>query len=155
MDTTKAREVTQKHVDRVKELLDGAAAEITRRGQVHDKSKFEDVELEPLQRMQDLIDAEGQAPYGSPEYKRRTALLGPMLEHHYANNSHHPEHYEDGVDGMDLFDVMEMFFDWKAASERGEESAMNIQAAAERYGVNPQLMRIMQNTADRLGFKHQ
>ena len=117
MDTTRAREVTQKHVDRVKDLLLQAAVEIARHADVYDQSKFEDVELEPQQRMQDLIDAEGQAPYGSDEYKRRTALLGPMLAHHYAHNSHHPEHYPNGV--------------------------------------NPQLREIMQNTADRLGFKHQ
>ena len=104
--------------------------------------------------MQKIIDEEGQAPYGSAEYKRRTALLGPMLEHHYANNSHHPEHYENGVDGMNLFDVMEMFFDWKAASERGEESKMNITHASERYKLSDQLRNIFKNTADYLDFSH-
>lgn len=150
----RAREVTRKHVDRVSQLLNDAAAELKARGQRHDASKFEDVEIEPLARMQMVIDREGQAPYGSDEYKRRTRMLGPMLEHHYANNSHHPEHYADGVDGMDLFDLIEMFFDWKAASERGEESAMNLTMACDRYGVAPQVARIFRNTAEQLGFKH-
>lgn len=149
----RAREVTQSHVDRVRALLYGAASTLSARGDVHDASKLEDVELEPLARMQMVIDREGQAPYGSAEYKRRTAMLGPMLDHHYANNSHHPEHYENGVEGMDLFDVIEMFFDWKAASERGEESAMNLTAACERFRVSPQLEAIFRNTADRLGYK--
>ena len=35
--------------------------------------------------------------------------------------------------GMDLFDIVEMFFDWKAASERGEEPAMNLSVAFERF----------------------
>ena len=35
--------------------------------------------------------------------------------------------------GMDLFDIVEMFFDWKAASERGEELAMNLSVAFERF----------------------
>lgn len=152
MDTTKAREVTQIHIDRVNALLTQAAEELLRRGVAHDQSKFDPMELEPLQRMQDLIDAEGQAPYGSDEYKRRTNLLGPMLAHHYANNSHHPEHYADGVNGMDLFDLVEMFFDWKAASERGEESAMSISAAATRFAIGNQLQSILENTADRLMF---
>jgi hypothetical protein len=152
MDTTKAELVTRKHMQRVAALMGEAACVLIRRAAAHDQSKLSDVELVPLQRMQDLIDAEGQAPYGSDEYKRRTALLGPMLEHHYRNNSHHPEHYANGVDGMDLFDIVEMFFDWKAASERGEESQMNIGTACKRFGISPQLEAIFRNTADRLGY---
>ena len=149
-----ALHVTNKHIERVRELLNDAAARLNVRGFHHDMSKRKDIELEPLARMQMVINRHGQAPYGSEEYKARTAMLGPMLEHHYANNSHHPEHYEDGVDGMDLFDVVEMFFDWKAASERGEEPAMNIKTACEKYRVSPQLERIFQNTADNLGFNY-
>jgi hypothetical protein len=150
-----ALSTTKKHVQRVRELLDMAAGMLSVRGAVHDQSKFEEVEIGPLTEMQKIIDRDGQAPYGSEEYKRRTAMLGPMLEHHYANNSHHPEHYDDGVDGMCLFDVVEMFFDWKAASERGDEPAMNITVACERFRVSPQLERVFQNTAERLSYKHQ
>lgn len=152
MNTDKAEIVTRKHMQRVAVLLGEASGELIRRAAAHDLSKLEPVELEPLQRMQDLIDAEGQAPYGSEEYKRRTALLQPMLAHHYQHNAHHPEHYDNGVDGMNLFDLVEMFFDWKAASERGEESAMSLSAACERFGVSDQLRSILENTADRLGY---
>ena len=148
-----AKEVTYAHVNRVSELLGEAAIELIKRAGRHDRSKFDPVELDPLQRMQDLIDKEGQAPYGSEEYKRRTALLGDMLEHHYANNSHHPEHYTDGVAGMDLFDLLEMFLDWKAASERGEESAMNLSYSINKLKIPPMLESILRNTADRLGYK--
>lgn len=151
-DKPTAQIATEKHIARVLELLADAALELIKRGYIHDRSKFDPIEMGPLQDMQNLIDREGQAPYGSDEYKRRTALLGPMLAHHYANNSHHPEHYPNGVNGFDLFDLMEMFFDWKAASERGEESAMHLTTACTRYNINPQLQEIMQNTADRLGF---
>lgn len=150
----KAVEVTRRHIDRVRELLNMAGATLVSRGFMHDRSKYEEIELGPLAEMQALIDREGPAPYGTAEYRRRTALLDPMLEHHYANNSHHPEHYENGVDGMDLFDVVEMFFDWKAASERGEEPAMNLTYACERYSVSPQLAAVFKNTADRLGYAH-
>jgi hypothetical protein len=144
--------ITQKHIMRVRELLDLAATGLSRRGIVHDASKFSEVEKRPLDEMQRLIDEEGQAPYGSDEYKRRAVLLGPMLEHHYANNSHHPEHYPDGVNGMDLFDVVEMFFDWKAASERGDESSIGLTHSVERFKIGPQLASILANTAERLGY---
>lgn len=162
MDTRNAELVTRKHMQRVSHLLGDAAIELVKRAQQHDLSKLTDVELEPLQTMQDLIDKEGQAPFGSDEYKRRTALLKPMLEHHYLKNRHHPEHHQfefggdcmHGVNGMDLFDVLEMFLDWKAASERGEESQMHIASACERFHIDDQLKMIMQNTANRFGWKH-
>lgn len=148
-----SRLVTTKHIMRVSELLSDAAAELRRRGAAHDLSKFSPIEKGPLDEMQRLIDEEGQALYGSAEYKRRTALLGPMLAHHYAHNSHHPEHYPNGIAGMDLFDLIEMFFDWKAASERGGESVMGIAHSVQRFAIEPQLESILRNTADRLGYK--
>lgn len=148
-----AEVVTHEHIARVRQLLGEFAIEMIRRGDRHDKSKFDPVELEPLQRMQDLIDKEGPAKFGTSEYKRRTDLLGEMITHHRANNSHHPEHYANGVAGMDLFDIVEMFFDWKAASERGGDTQMNLEAACNKYGVAEPLKSIMFNTAERLGYK--
>lgn len=146
--------VTRKHIQRVQELLhDTAIVELMKRSRLHDLSKFEDIERIPLDKMQELIEKEGQAQFGTPEYKKRTDLLGEMITHHRANNSHHPEYYEDGVNGMDLFDVMEMFFDWKAASERGEDSCMRLGAACDKYEIDPQLRKILYNTAERLGYK--
>lgn len=152
MNTDRAAIITYKHIARVRELLGMFAIEMIKRGDRHDASKFEPVELEPLQRMQDLIDAEGHAQFGTPEYTRRTAFLGDMITHHRANNSHHPEYYADRVAGMDLFDLVEMFFDWKAASERGESSTMNLDAACDKYEIDPMLRAILHNTANRLGY---
>jgi hypothetical protein len=146
--------VTLEHIRRVNALMGGAAREIIRRGVVHDASKLQPEELAPLQALFEHQQDHGQAAYGTDAYEEQKAMLDPMLEHHYANNSHHPEHYADGVNGMDLFDVMEMFFDWKAASERGGEDTMNLTAAAARYNVSPQLLQIMQNTAQTQGFAH-
>lgn len=151
---------TYKHINRVRELLGDFAIEMIKRGNVHDASKFYPIELGPLEAMQKVIDEEGQAPFGSDEYKRRTAMLGPMIDHHRTTNSHHPEYYEfeyggqymHGVNGMDLFDLVEMFFDWKAASERGEEPAMNLTFAMDKYKIEGPLNHILRNTAERLGY---
>lgn len=153
MNTDRAAVITYKHIARVRELLGSFAIEMIRRGDRHDASKFEPVELEPLQEMQDLIDREGQAQFGTPEYERRTALLGLMISHHRANNSHHPEHYPNGVDGMDLFDLVEMFFDWKAASERADSDCMHLERGCEKYRISGQMRSVLFNTAERLGYK--
>lgn len=147
-----AKEVTYAHIARVSELLGMFAIEMIERGNVHDKSKFDPEELVPLEKMQALVEREGQAPFGTEEYERRKAMLAPMLEHHYANNTHHPEHHQRGVNGMDLFDLVEMFFDWKAASERGEEDAMNLSYSVKKYELSSQLEDIFTNTAHRLGY---
>lgn len=153
MNTDRAAVITHKHIARVRQLLGEFAIEMIKRGDRHDASKFEPVELEPLQRMQDLIDKEGQAQFGTDEYSRRTAMLGEMITHHRANNSHHPEHYPNGIAGMDLFDLVEMFFDWKAASERGDSSVMHLDAACTKYKIDGPLREILFNTARRLGYE--
>lgn len=153
MTNKSAEVITHEHIARVRSLLSEFAIEMIRRGDRHDKSKFDPIELEPLQRMQDLINREGPAKFGTDEYKRRTNLLGEMITHHRANNSHHPEHYENGIRGMDLFDLVEMFFDWKAASERNQDTQMNLDAACAKYEVEEPLRSILFNTAERLGYK--
>jgi hypothetical protein len=144
---------TLKHIARVRELLGDFAIEMIRRGNVHDASKFSEVETGPLDAWQRITDAEGHAPFGSEAYKRQVAVLQPMLQHHYKHNSHHPEHYDNGIDGMDLFDLVEMFFDWKAASERGNETVFELARACQIHNVGPQLQSIFVNTAKRLRYR--
>ena len=146
-------EKTLRHIRRVNELLGQCAVEFIQRGARHDSSKFSEAELEPLKEIDALIEREGQAPFGSDEYERRRQMLKPMLDHHYARNSHHPEHYENGVNGMDLFDVLEMVCDWKAASERGEESSINLKAACDRFGIDAQMQEVITNHCLRQGWK--
>ena len=149
-----ANRITQEHINRVASLIDEFVAQLEDRADNHDESKFLPIEAGPLQEMQDLIDKEGPAPYGTEEYRRRTALLGPMLEHHYKNNRHHPEHFPNGMKGMTLVDVVEMLCDWKAASERGGESRINLSYSAQKYGIDPMMLSILQNTCNDFGWEY-
>jgi Family of unknown function (DUF5662) len=157
----RAAVATFQHIARVRELLGMFAIEMIKRGDRHDASKFLPVELGPLQEMQDLIDREGPALPGSDEYKRRTDLLGPMIDHHRRNNSHHPEFWEfenggdcmHGINGMDLFDLVEMFFDWRAANlDRDAGAPMSLTFSCEKYKITGPLKHILFNTAERLGY---
>lgn len=141
------------HIDRVNDLLRDISYELDFRGSIHDESKLQSVELYPLAEMEELIATEGPAPYGTEEYKRRTELLGPMLEHHYKYNSHHPEHYTNGIAGMDVLDLVEMLCDWKAASERNQDEMVNITYSCERYKIDGLLKAIIVNTFERKGWK--
>ena len=78
--------------------------------------------------------------------------MKPALEHHYAVNRHHPEHFTNGVNDMTLIDVVEMFADWKAASERTQNGNLlkSIELNAERFHLSDQLKEIFINTAKTL-----
>lgn len=146
-------EKTLFHKARVSELLSSAAMELLQRGAVHDDSKFEPIEADRLRQMDELIAREGNVAFGSPEYEERKKLLGPMLTEHYRRNSHHPEHFGNGVNGMNLFDVLEMLLDWKAASERGEAHVLGLKAGVAKYAIDAQLAEILENTARHYGWK--
>src|SRR5690606_34088097 len=92
--------------------------------------------------------------YGSDEYKASLSELQVALKHHYENNSHHPEHYENGVDGMDLLDLVEMFMDWKAATERTKDGSISksIEFNKDRFKMSEQLVSIFKNTVRNYGW---
>jgi Family of unknown function (DUF5662) len=144
---------TYPHIARVNELLGVCATKLIERGNAHDRSKLESPEKEAF----DTLPAKlKDFKYGSDEYKAALKELGPALDHHYAQNTHHPEHFKDGVNGMSLFDVIEMVMDWKAGSERmkdGGNIARSIEINTERFGINPQLAAIMRNTVAEMGWK--
>lgn len=139
------------HIKRVGELLTNAASELIRRANVHDNSKMESPEKELFDEYTPKLK---NSTYGSDEYKGFLKELKVALDHHYANNTHHPEHYENGVNGMDLFDLIEMFFDWKAAGERHTDGNIykSIEINQKRFNIEGQLVDILNNTAKKLGY---
>jgi hypothetical protein len=74
--------------------------------------------------------------------------MGTALQHHYDKNAHHPEHYKNGIEDMNLIDIMEMFCDWRAASMRHNNGNLrkSIEINGERFNMSPQLVKIFENT---------
>ena len=139
---------TLKHIKRVNELLGDASKELISRGQVHDDSKLVDPEKAVFDEYTPKLK---NSTYGSDEYNSFLKGMGEGLKHHYENNSHHPEHYENGIDGMDLFDLVEMLIDWKAAGERHANGSLprSLEMNKERFKIGDQLQQILLNTAER------
>ena len=81
--------------------------------------------------------------------------MGPALKHHYENNRHHPEHFEDGANGMTLIDLVEMLCDWYAATKKHEDGnlARSLVVNEKRFKISPQLTKIFENTAKEFGWK--
>lgn len=136
---------TLDHIDRVRWYMRLMMWALEERARVHDASKL----LPPEKKVFDEVTPFLRGlTYNSPEYHASIAHLGPALEHHYAVNSHHPQHFPNGVDGMTLLDIVEMFCDWKAASERHADGSFerSIQVNQERFSLSPQLVSIFENT---------
>lgn len=145
---------TKQHINRVRLYLIGYALDLGHRGMEHDKSKLESPEKEYFDKYTPRLAG---MVFGSPEYTQNIQDLKPALEHHYKNNSHHPQFYEKGVNGMNLFDLIEMFADWKASGERGKDGNIfkSIDINAERFGISKQLKQILINTANYLKYEQQ
>jgi len=136
---------TKKHIKRVRELLIEAMTELNYRGNKHDNTKLRSPEKTGFDEYTPKLK---KTTYGSDEYKECLKGLGKILTHHYKHNSHHPEHYKNGIDDMDIFDIVEMLFDWKAASERHKDGDIykSIKQNKERFNMSPQLVKIFENT---------
>lgn len=136
---------TNEHILKVRGFILETMNNLSARMESHDRSKLESPEKEMFDDFTPLLR---DSTYGSPEYKRALADMGSALEHHYFNNSHHPEFYgskecpncyetfsketqapcprcnhgelniRPNIAGMSLLDLLEMLCDWKAASLR-------------------------------------
>lgn len=145
---------TRAHIKRVSDLLSDCADELFLRGHIHDASKLEEPEKSAFDRLK-ALSLSGMA-YGSDEYRACLRAEKPALQHHYEANSHHPEFYgEKGIDGMSLFDVLEMLMDWKAATERmkdGGDIEKSLVINRDRFKISPQLEAILANTIKEMGW---
>jgi len=121
--------------------------DLVTRAETHDDSKFTEEEFQKyVQIKKDFKEVE----FGSPEYDALRAKHAGSFDIHYKNNRHHPEHFQNGIEDMTLVDLIELLVDWKAASMRNKEGGnidKSIQISAERYKINPQLIKILENTA--------
>ncbi len=138
---------TFRHIETVRNLLQKVVIELLDRAEKHDQSKLESPEVELFTEFTPLL---ASTTYGSPEYEEFRKKLKPALDHHYAKNKHHPEHYVHGIDDMTLIDLVEMFVDWKAATLRHHDGNLrkSIEKNTERFQISPQLRKILENTVE-------
>ena len=137
------------HKEAVKHFMGFAIKRLSERAHAHDDSKLESPEKEMFDQFTPLLKS---LEYGSDEYKKALGEMGMALKHHYDNNSHHPEHYENGIDGMSLLDLIEMFCDWQAAWLRNAKGAFEetLEYNKGRFGMSEQLFEIFTNTVTEL-----
>lgn len=140
---------TYKHIQEVQRIMSVAIRNLLLRAQDHDQSKLEDPELSIFDEFTPKLK---DTTYGSDEYKQYLEEMKTALDHHYTNNSHHPEYYKTGIQEMDLCDLIEMICDWAAAVKRHADGDLlrSIEINQKRFGYSDELKSILLNTVKRL-----
>ena len=136
---------TQEHIKKVYENISKVMVELMARAKQHDQTKMKHGEVEYFDEYTPML---ASCTYGSDEYKQFLKNLEPALIHHYAMNRHHPEHFENGIKGMNLIDILEMFCDWYAATKRHNDGDImrSIKINQERFNYSDDLKAIFENT---------
>jgi Family of unknown function (DUF5662) len=139
---------TRKHIADVSNGLMVAASELLNRAKNHDLSKLGEIEKPIFDKETPML---ASLEFGSDEYKQSLDNLGIALAHHYENNSHHPQHYKEGVFGMDLYDLIEMLIDWDAAGKRTKNGDIHASLIinAKRFEIPDSIVVILKNHINR------
>ena len=132
------------HRRRVARYMRIVADDLLERAVVHDNSKLSPEEFALYE---EAFSGLQKYAYGSEEFKAEFAKIAPALAHHYQVNDHHPEHFENGVIGMNLVQLIEMTCDWMAASERSQTNIyQGVEMNRKRFAIEPQLITIIAQT---------
>lgn len=138
---------TLAHIKRVRHFMRIFINDLVIRAEDHDVTKLDTMEIEGFHKMT-MTTPMANLTYGTPEYDAALEKIKPLFKHHYKNNDHHPQHFKNGVDDMDLGQLVEMICDWKAASERNQDGSIekSLEINKVRFGMSEQLVKIFQNT---------
>jgi hypothetical protein len=138
---------TIRHIEAVRNHLNTCVRELLNRAEQHDQSKLQNPEREMFDEYTPLLRA---STYGSDEYKGFLKGMDKALAHHYANNRHHPEHFENGIQGMNLLDLIEMLCDWKSSTMRHADGDVykSIEINQKRFGYSDETANFLRNTVD-------
>ena len=141
---------TDEHIGFVRHWVAKFNSMLKANADIHDDSKYEEPELSIYARVRPLMNA---TEYGSTEYRIAGRKLGSAWKHHKQNNPHHPDHWENGVNDMNLVLIIEMLCDWKSASQRNpnQDFRSSLEYNIDRYKIGEQLGLMLIKTAEDMG----
>lgn len=138
---------TEAHIRTVQRIGDTVIKSLEDRFTWHDSSKTCDPEKACYDKYIPMLQ---KAKYGSKEYydiKKEMEKDG--LNHHFQVNRHHPEHFENGISGMTIVDLVEYFVDTYAASTRSDtQYSAGVKMNQEKHKLPDELVQIFMNTVE-------
>lgn len=138
---------TMRHIETVRNYLNAVIRVLMTRAEHHDQSKLEPPEVQIFEEYTPKLH---DCTYGSDEYRAFLAEMKPAIDHHNEANRHHPEHFVNGIRGMNLIDLLEMLCDWKSATMRHNNGDIlkSLEINAKRFGYGTELYHILLNTVE-------
>jgi hypothetical protein len=147
-EEAKTLAVMKNHITLIQCHLFTIIRELQRRAIGHDLSKFQEDEFSGFVQINKIAR---EYPYGSDEYKASLKEVD-AVELHYSRNDHHPEYFSDGISDMNLFQLIEMVADWKAASEAYGQTSFgeSLRKQRKRFNINEKQFHVIQLIAESL-----
>ena len=178
-----SRKDTLDHIDAVRTYLEQIRNALHGRANAHDKSKLKEPEKsffdkhtpllatltygsdeynQALSELQPALKHHYQANAHHPEHYAQIECNLCFQKLPISHDGRCPGCMNDSfveingvnVDGMNLLDIVEMFADWKAATERYNDGDLrkSLEINAKRFKLSPQLYSVLKNTIDELGW---
>lgn len=142
---TKFTKSLSTHIQYIREDILKIIHKLYERALNHDNSKWSDAER-PFYEKSNEIELENMTSYKTILEATRD-IVQPALDNHYKLNRHHPEHHKNGINDMNLIDIVEMVCDWhSSAKTRG--LPLDVNYNVQRFNISPQLEQIIKNTID-------
>lgn len=136
---------TKEHMRMVGGIMAIIVNKILERSFVHDESKLSEPEKSIFDEYTPKLAG---TTYGSEEYTIYLKEMKVALNHHYSVNRHHPEFHLNGIQDMNLVDIVEMLCDWRAATLRHNDGDImkSIEINQKRFGYSDDMKQLMINT---------
>jgi hypothetical protein len=144
MGDLSTREYVEKHKRNVSKRIQMFISLLQKRADNHDNSKL----TEPEYSLWCAMDMEPRYRYGTPEYEDKLRRFRKVFELHYKNNRHHPEHHLNGVNDMNLIDLIEMLCDFISYKEEitYTEASNMLDKQADRFNFSEEIRTLLLNT---------
>ena len=128
----------------VQDKLSTVARELISRGRHHDNSTLGSPELEIYHRH---FNEYRMYKFGDP---RRDEVMNHMAEaigHHFQYNDHHPEHFDNGINDMNLIQLMQFTAAIMSWSEQEQVDIFELlPIIRDKCGMSDQVYQLIQNT---------
>lgn len=136
---------TIKHIIKVAENMGEIIDLLVKRSINHDRSKLSSYEAPYFEEYTPKLK---ETTYGSEEYRIMLEELKPALDHHYANNRHHPQYFKNGINDMNLIDFLELICDWYASCSRHDDGDIikSIEISQKRFNYSDDIKNLLLNT---------
>lgn len=165
-------ELIMKHIKDVNGYMGTIINDLKNRSANHDQSSLGDMEQEIsnkyIPKMNHLLERisfyksdiddikspiikkylEDEIEHCTNEYNVVVSEMESIVNSHFKDNRHHPRHFKNGINDMNLVDIMEMLSDWLALSNNNENIIDIINKNKTKFKLGDQLESILINTVN-------